>query len=191
MTATVRQLLDFARRRRPEKRRTNLAKVVRDVRGLLAPLAAKRGVSIEDCTGAGPLTADVDPDQIHQALANLVVNALQASHRGGRVAIEGVSSFETPPVGEQARAGRYVRISVRDQGEGISAESLPRIFDPFFTTKEVGEGTGLGLCVSHGIVEEHGGWIEVRSEPGKGSVFSVLLPCEPDERAELEEERVG
>ena len=69
-------------------------------------------------------------------------------------------------------------IEVRDQGEGIAADHLPRIFEPFFTTKQVGEGTGLGMSVSYGIVREHGGWIDVESTPGQGSRFTVCLPEE-------------
>jgi signal transduction histidine kinase len=67
-------------------------------------------------------------------------------------------------------------LEVRDRGTGISREQLPEIFDPFFTTKPVGEGTGLGLAVAHGIAEEHGGWIDVESEPSRGSCFRIWLP---------------
>jgi signal transduction histidine kinase len=70
-------------------------------------------------------------------------------------------------------------VAVADQGEGIAAEYLEQIFEPFFTTKDVGEGTGLGLSIAYGIVEEHGGWIEVTSELGQGSCFTVFLPQEP------------
>jgi signal transduction histidine kinase len=73
---------------------------------------------------------------------------------------------------------------VQDEGEGIPAENLPHIFEPFFTTKEVGKGTGLGLSISYGIVEEHGGWIEVQSKPGEGSCFTVCLPEEVESCAD-------
>ena len=69
-----------------------------------------------------------------------------------------------------------VAVEVHDTGTGISEEDLPRIFDPFFTTKEVGQGTGLGLSISYGIVESHGGWIEVETQVGQGSTFKVMLP---------------
>ncbi len=74
-------------------------------------------------------------------------------------------------------------VEFHDTGTGISAEDLPRIFDPFFTTKEVGQGTGLGLSISHGIVERHGGWLEVESEVGRGSTFTVVLPVAEGQRA--------
>jgi signal transduction histidine kinase len=77
-------------------------------------------------------------------------------------------------VKEQVR--RWVKLQVSDQGVGIDEEKLQKIFDPFFTTKDVGEGTGLGLSIAYGIVEEHGGWIDVKSTPGEGSCFSVYLP---------------
>ena len=78
--------------------------------------------------------------------------------------------------GDGAHLGDFARIDVRDEGVGISKDQLHHIFDPFFTTKEVGEGTGLGLSIAYGIVEDHGGWIEVESVVGKGSRFSVFLP---------------
>ena len=77
-----------------------------------------------------------------------------------------------------------VAVVFHDTGTGISAEDLPRIFDPFFTTKEVGQGTGLGLSISHSIVERHGGWIEVESEVGRGSTFTVMLPVTEGQRKE-------
>jgi signal transduction histidine kinase len=76
-----------------------------------------------------------------------------------------------------ARDDGVVRVEILDQGTGIAPENLPKIFDPFFTTKDVDKGTGLGLAISHGIVERHGGRIEVTSEPGKGARFAVVLPA--------------
>jgi signal transduction histidine kinase len=105
-------------------------------------------------------------DHVHQVLTNLVLNAIQASPAGGEVRIR---------AGADPHGGGVV-IEVRDRGRGISEEHLGRIFDPFFTTKEVGRGAGLGLSIVHGIVRDHGGWIEVRSEVGKGSLFEVFVP---------------
>jgi signal transduction histidine kinase len=78
-----------------------------------------------------------------------------------------------------------------DEGEGIPEDHLSHIFEPFFTTKDVGEGTGLGLSVAYGIVRDHGGWIDVQSEVGKGTEFRVYLPLAPARRAEVREERVA
>ena len=110
--------------------------------------------------------------QISQVVLNLLVNAIQAiessdREQGGRI------ELKTGPEGD------YYVIEVGDDGPGIEPESLPKLFDPFFTTKPVGEGTGLGLSISHGIVTGHGGRIEVRSAPGRGTCFRVLLPLNP------------
>jgi signal transduction histidine kinase len=128
-----------------------------------------------------------DASQLAQALTNLVVNAIQATPQGGhvRIAVEARDVGAGAP-GERA-PGPHVVLEVQDDGEGIPADRLGAVFDPFFTTKPVGEGTGLGLSVAHGIVEEHGGWIDVRSEPGRGSAFRIWLPrgfdgADPDRR---------
>jgi signal transduction histidine kinase len=107
-----------------------------------------------------------DPDQISQVLLNLFINALHAMPEGGTLKVT---------VKPQANV---VALVIADTGHGISREHLGKIFTPFFTTKEVGKGTGLGLTVVHGIIEEHGGSIAVDSEPGKGTTFTILLPIE-------------
>lgn len=104
--------------------------------------------------------------KINQVVLNLVVNASHAVEEGGEIRI--VTSND----------GDEVFFSVRDNGCGIEADALSKLFDPFFTTKAVGQGTGLGLSLSHGIIEEHGGRLEVQSEPGEGAVFTVFLPLE-------------
>ena len=104
------------------------------------------------------------------------MNAIHAMPDGGRVTLA-FSEREAHPPDDPARPDRrYLCISVRDEGEGIPADSLPHIFEPFFTTKDVGEGTGLGLPVSYGIVRDHGGWIAVESALREGSAFHVYLP---------------
>jgi two-component system, NtrC family, sensor kinase len=124
--------------------------------------------------------AELDAGQIQQALANLVLNAIQAAAAEGAVRLRIARVQATPPAGHDGREGEYLRLDVEDDGAGMPPEVLDRVFEPFFTTKGVGEGTGLGLSVSHGIVQEHGGWIEARSEPGRGSCFSLYLPCESE-----------
>ena len=124
------------------------------------------------------MVAEVDVGQIQQALTNLVVNAVQAMPNGGKVDIALGRKCATPPEPEPGGEKMYYSIEVRDEGVGIPEEHVQHLFEPFFTTKEVGEGTGLGLSIAYGIVQEHGGWIDVTSRPGEGSCFTVFLPEE-------------
>jgi signal transduction histidine kinase len=110
-----------------------------------------------------------------QVFLNLIINAEQAIGEYGRIEI---SAHKTDD--------GYVRVDVSDTGPGISPEHLDQIFDPFFTTKEAGKGTGLGLAIVYGIVEKHGGYIEVSSKVGEGTTFSVFLPACPYESKEPE-----
>ena len=174
MTKIIRQLLTFARRKPTAKAPCDLRRVVKDTMELLRPIAEKARVHMEVHEVAKPATADVDGDAIQQVLTNLFMNAIHSMPRGGALDVE--LSYETRP-DIREHPGRHLVIRVRDEGEGIAPEDQPHIFEPFFTTKEVGRGTGLGLSVTHGIVEDHGGFIEVMSEPRKGSVFAVHLPA--------------
>lgn len=177
ITGIVRQLLDFARRRAPEAAPLDLVGAVDRVFLLLAPTARKRNVTL--VRGADPprrVVAAADGVQIQQVLTNLVLNAIQAMPDGGRVVADFGRVRERNPLRPAEPARGFVYASVTDGGHGIAAEDLPKVFDPFFTTKPVGEGTGLGLSVAWGIVTEHGGWIDVRSAPGQGACFRVLLP---------------
>jgi signal transduction histidine kinase len=117
----------------------------------------------------------VDPSQIQQAFANVVMNGIQAMPGGGRLLVLIEPADARRPSDASGRTGPYLRVTIQDQGRGISAEALPHIFEPFFTTKDVGEGTGLGLSVAHGIVTDHGGWIDVESEPGRGTRVAIFL----------------
>ncbi len=176
MAKIIRQLLDFARRRGAQKAPADLAAIARQTLSLLEPLGKKRGVKLRLEEGpAGGARAEVDAGQIQQVLTNLVMNGIQATRGGGElsVAIERVRA--KPPADHGGPEGDYVAVRVKDSGDGIAPEDLPRIFEPFFTTKDIGEGTGLGLSVTYGIVQEHGGWIEVQSEIKKGSTFTVYL----------------
>ncbi|HEV3417503.1 MAG TPA: HAMP domain-containing sensor histidine kinase [Pirellulales bacterium] len=206
MTKIIRQLLDFARAGTPRKAAVDLRSVVSQTIDLLRGLADEQQVQICFAPSNEPELAEVDAEQIQQVLTNLVVNAIQAMPEGGKVEIGvdrraarapeelpgGLSPFEAGAVGalvaekkgtvpfaaSSSRPGVYYCIEVRDSGVGISPEHRQHLFEPFFTTKDVGEGTGLGLSIAYGIVREHGGWIDVASEPGKGSCFSVYLPAE-------------
>jgi two-component system, cell cycle sensor histidine kinase and response regulator CckA len=126
-----------------------------------------------------PAHLRADGGMMEQILLNLAVNARDAMPKGGqlsiRIAVVEINEHRAAwhPEG---RAGEFVCLSVVDTGSGISPDNLRRIFEPFFTTKEVGKGTGLGLATVYGIVKQHHGWVEVRSEAGKGAAFRVFLP---------------
>jgi CheY-like chemotaxis protein len=127
-------------------------------------------------------TTEGDGGQIEQVLMNLIVNARDAMPQGGRLAIATenvhVDRLYCETV-RYARPGRFVCVSVSDTGVGMDRGMLQRIFEPFYTTKGAGHGTGLGLSVAYGIVKQHDGWINVYSEPGRGSTFRVYFPAVP------------
>jgi signal transduction histidine kinase len=178
MTAIVRQLLDFARRRSGEKQPLDLAALARQTAGLLEPLGAKRGVGVSCDAAETGVVVRADAAQIQQALMNLVMNAIHASARGGGVSIAVRKELAASAPGRARGASPSALIEVSDTGTGISPEVLEQVFDPFFTTKAPGEGTGLGLSVAYGIAEEHGGWIDAESASQKGSRFRIWLPLE-------------
>ncbi|HET9956417.1 MAG TPA: HAMP domain-containing sensor histidine kinase, partial [Polyangiaceae bacterium] len=176
MALIIRQLLDFARRREPRIHTHDLVAIAGTIARLLEPIARRKSVQVT-LTTTNPVLARIDAARIEQVISNLVVNAIHACAAGGHVEIScGLQNDE----GELRQRIAYVK--VRDDGHGMDEDTVARIFEPFFTTKDVGQGTGLGLSVAHGIVEEHGGRISVESTPGEGSVFTVYLTA--DERAE-------
>jgi signal transduction histidine kinase len=176
MTRIIRQLLDFARRKSADKSPHDLRAVARQTVTLLAPLAEKNGVRLTVEEGAGELHADIDVAQLQQALTNLIVNGVQAMPRGGAVRVALGRGHARPPADHDGTEGDFLRISVIDEGEGMNNDTMAHIFEPFFTTKPPGEGTGLGLSVTYGIVKDHRGWIEMSSRVGVGSRFTVFLP---------------
>jgi len=164
----VRRLLDFARQSESTRARSSLNEVIEDVVALSRHLIHTSGVELKlDLDGNLPWIS-VDANQMRQVLLNLIHNALQAMPDGGQMQI----------VTEAAvRNGReWIMISVHDTGVGISQFEQTRIFEPFYTTKGNQGGTGLGLSVTYGIVTDHGGQIDVESQPGTGSRFTVWLP---------------
>jgi two-component system, NtrC family, sensor kinase len=174
MTAIVRQLLDFSRARTTKKIETDAKAVVGQTVELLRAMASKRGAALSVDLGEAPLPANLDAALIQQALTNVMVNAIQAVGPDGRVSVRLRRAVaRTPGFGGEVDC---VRIEVQDTGPGMDPATQARIFEPFFTTKGVGEGTGLGLSVSFGIVRDHGGWIDVDSAPGRGATFSLYLP---------------
>ncbi len=169
----VRRLLDFSRPSEDQRIASNLNELVKDSLALIHHLARTGGVEICLDLANKPPWVSVDPAQIKQVLLNLGHNAIQAMPQGGVMRVK---------TGEAVREGRrWVFISFSDTGEGISPKNMERIFEPFFTTRPAGSGTGLGLSVSYGIVNEHAGSIEVDSHPGKGSCFTIYLPLSEEE----------
>lgn len=177
MTNIIRQLLDFGRRRTAQRRQVDVRDVVRHAIDLMESLARKREINFKLASLATACPANIDAGQIEQVITNLLVNAMQAMPSGGDIHIEIDQQSAADPNTDASNVVPCIRIRVTDQGSGIAAEDLPHVFEPFYTTKQIGEGTGLGLSVSHGIVREHGGWIGVDTKIGKGACFSVYLPA--------------
>jgi signal transduction histidine kinase len=161
----LRNLLLFARQIPTPQSRIDLNQVVREALSLLQPGLAGHELEVELAPVLPPILGSAT--HLHQVVVNLVTNAAQATPRGGRLTVRTLLEEEA------------VRLVVEDTGSGMTEELSERVFLPFVTTKDVGEGTGLGLSVAHGIVTSHGGSIDVQSEPGVGSRFTVTLPV-PD-----------
>lgn len=173
ITLIVKNLLGYARRREPRPAPVDVGRLVRDVAEFVEGDAERLGASVVVSAPAEGPVVSADPDLLHQVVLNLVMNALQAldAAEGPRLLEIGVSETGAPPEAS-------VVLDVTDSGPGIPPELRQRIFDPFFTTREAGGGTGLGLAVARGIVEDHGGTIRVATNgPGKGGArIRVLLP---------------
>ena len=176
----VQQILAFARRQPREVASCELRPLVEECIGLLRS-TLPAGVTLDLSPGAQRLFVMADASQIEQVLMNLCTNAWHSlGGQPGRIAVtlagvelDGAAARQ---LGAGLAPGAYVRISVEDNGQGMDAGTRARIFEPFFTTKPVGEGTGLGLAVVHGIVSAHGGVIRVQTAPGQGSTFEIHLP---------------
>jgi len=162
----VRHLLDFAQERPPEKQVVDVNEVMRETLSLTARYDALQQARVEVRLAEGPLQVDADPKQLQQVFTNLILNAAEALPAGGTITIRS---------GEDSGGGS-VQVEVADDGRGIPRECLARVFEPFFTTKGRGQGTGLGLSVSLGIVQKHGGAIDIESEPDRGTTVRVALP---------------
>jgi PAS domain S-box-containing protein len=165
----VEDLLKFARDSETSKSSVDLQHCFNEVISLLGHQFGKEGVTVEGDFDPALPHIPADGEKLKQVLVNLLVNARQAISGHGRISVSAGIDEST----------REIRVSVSDTGCGISPKVIDRIFDPFFTTKPVGEGTGLGLSVSYGIIQDHGGRIEVQSREGEGSTFTIILPL-PD-----------
>jgi PAS domain S-box-containing protein len=172
----VQSILSFSRKQDRLKERIDLADLVRrSLQMLRATLPATVRID-EKISPAPPVLADAD--ELNQVVVNLVTNAAHAVGAAVGAVTVGLAAVESAKTGVQNAEDGWVRLWVADNGCGMDAQTLERIFEPFFTTKEVGQGTGLGLSVVHGIVSDHGGRIEVKSEPGKGTRLTIYLPVD-------------
>lgn len=167
----IRGLLDFSRQRKPDKMIVDLNSVLQECLTLVENQALFHNIELKQEFDPGIPRIILDPSQLQQVILNLIINAAEAMEEGGELNIK---THHLP-------SDHAVGISVSDTGYGIPEEHMEKLFDPFFTTKEVGHGTGLGLAISYGIVREHGGSIDVNSDVGKGTTFTVYLPLQIEE----------
>jgi signal transduction histidine kinase len=175
MTQMCSEVLDFARPKPPTRDPVDVVHVVRQMIALLGPEARKRSAKLVLAGEPAPSVVLGDPSKLMQILTNLTINATQAMPTGGTVTLGVETKRVRPPVVERLPDGDYVCVHVRDTGTGIRNGDLGHIFDTFFTTKKT-EGTGIGLAVSARIAREHDGWIDVVTQAGHGSTFTVCLP---------------
>ncbi|MGA2280637.1 MAG: response regulator [Verrucomicrobiota bacterium] len=178
----TRQLLVFSRKQVMQPAHLNLNEVVGNMTKMLQRILGEDIALQSDYTPILPLVF-ADAGMIEQVLLNLAVNARDAMPDGGRLTIATTSKSigrEYTQQNPAAIPGRCVCLSVSDTGCGIAPEQLSHIFEPFFTTKEIGKGTGLGLATVYGIVKQHRGWIEIKSQVGKGTTFRIYLPAAKD-----------
>ncbi len=175
----VHRLLTFSRKAEIKPQPINLNRRIKEMRKMMQRTLPKM-IDIQLILAERLPTIFADPTQIDQILMNLAVNARDAMPDGGKLIIETADVMLDEEYGKTnlvATAGRFVLLTVTDTGEGMDKETLEHIFEPFFTTKAVGEGSGLGLAMVYGIVQEHGGHIKCYSEPGNGTTFRIYLPA--------------
>ncbi|HKQ67354.1 MAG TPA: GAF domain-containing protein, partial [Methylomirabilota bacterium] len=180
--ALTKQLLAFSRQQVLQPRVLHVNAAVSESVLMLQRLIGEH-ITLTTVPNAQRDRVKADPTQLEQILMNLTINARDAMPRGGRLTIETANvELDETFVREHpgAASGPHLRLAVSDDGVGMSAEIQARIFEPFFTTKDKGRGTGLGLSMVYGIVKQHGGYIDVRSEEGRGTTFEIYLPCAGD-----------
>jgi len=164
----VSDLLAFSRRSKPQRAPADLNRIVTTTLSLVQHKMKLSNVSVESSLAANLPPVPCDPSQIQQVVLNLLLNAAEATSGKAERRVQVATSVDDG----------MVLLTVADNGEGIPPENLTKVFDPFFTTKSEGKGVGLGLAVSYGIIQAHGGDIEIKSKPGDGATFLVTLPLE-------------
>jgi two-component system cell cycle sensor histidine kinase/response regulator CckA len=182
------QLLSFSRKQTVQMRVLDLNRFIGEMTDMLRQLAGE-DIALQFNPVASAVSIVADSGQLSQILMNLVANARDAMPLGGSLRIDTASAVlekdERGPNGLNP-VGPYAKMTISDSGSGMDASTKAHIFEPFFTTKEVGKGTGLGLATVHGIVQQHGGWIEVDSEPHRGTSFVIYFPQSISEPSETE-----
>ncbi|MDP6118044.1 MAG: ATP-binding protein [Planctomycetota bacterium] len=174
LTNLAMDLLDYAKPREPIRQNVEIHQLLKNIAHEFEPAAAHHEIQIELSLVAEPSELSIDKDQIHRCVLNLMNNAIDAMPGGGQMIL-------ATKIMNRHNERAFLELSVSDQGEGIPDEVLPRIFQPMFSTKS-SRGTGIGLAVTRKIIEEHGGKVELTTQPGTGTTFTLLLPLEkPDD----------
>jgi PAS domain S-box-containing protein len=189
----TRKLLAFARKQDISPHVLNLNETIENLRQMLKRLIGEN-IKLSLQPGKNLGNVRIDPSQIDQIISNLCINARDAIHYTGKITIETDNVFfneDNSANSSDCLPGDYVMISVTDDGFGMDPQTIPLIFEPFFTTKKVGEGTGLGLATVYGIVKQNNGFINVFSEPGRGTTFKIYFPRHKTEMDSLSFEVKG
>jgi len=171
----VRQLLDFAREVQPDMKQANINDVIGNTLSLVEHQAIFHDIEVSFKLDKAIKKSLMDANQIKQALLNIILNAVDAMEGKGRLTIGTRILMPGGKVGKGEE--EWIELKVSDTGSGIPHDEIDKIFDPFFTTKDVGEGTGLGLAVTYGIIKRHGGDITVESTVGEGTTFIIKVPA--------------
>jgi signal transduction histidine kinase len=176
ITRIIKQVLDFSRKSGPTRTHVRLGAVMGEAVEFLSERLERQRIRTDLSLVRDLPEVPGDPDQIQQVCLNLLMNAVHAMPDGGTLSVSTTRVIRRKEGLEAAPPAEYAMLQVADTGSGIPPSDRDKIFEPFFTTRDAGHGTGLGLSVSHGIVKDHDGWIEVDGRPEGGAVFRVFLP---------------